>query len=176
MQGLMSRVCCKCIPGVCVRANHAFNAHLSGVSAIRCVGIILFVSKQGLREPHQQTDRWWIPTLFVVRLTEAIIKNLNLGVIGKNFVTMKEPLRKVQFNLSDAKFKDFTIGDREFDENDVLKKRYGLFHCWGETIRCDSESGQKYQETVAIVEEIETGDVYKADPNTIVFIKENNNS
>ena len=89
---------------------------------------------------------------------------------------MKELLRKVQFNLSAAKFKDFTIGDRESDENGILKRRYGLFHCWGEVIRCDPESGQKYQETVAIVEEIGTGDVYKVDPNTIVFIKESNNS
>lgn len=91
-------------------------------------------------------------------------------------MSMKEFLRKVQFNLSDTKCKDYTIGDRETDESGILKERYGLFHCWGEVIRCDSESGLKYQETVAIVEEIGTGDVYTANPNTIVFIKENNNS
>lgn len=82
----------------------------------------------------------------------------------------------VQFNLSDAKCKDYTIGDRENDVNGILKERYGLFHCWGEAIRYDSETGNKLQETVAIVEEIGTGDVYKANPDTIVFINENNNS
>lgn len=89
---------------------------------------------------------------------------------------MKDCLRKVQFNLSDAKCKDYTIGDRENDVNGILKERYGLFHCWGEIIRSDSETGRKLQETVAIVEEIGTGEVYKANPNTIVFIKEGNNS
>ena len=69
-----------------------------------------------------------------------------------------------------------TIGDRENDVNGILKERYGLFHCWGEIIRSDSETGRKLQETVAIVEEIGTGEVYKANPNTIVFIKEGNNS
>ena len=85
--------------------------------------------------------------------------------------TMKKHLRKVQFNLSDAKCKDYTIGDMESDENGILKERYGLFHRWGEAIRCDSESGQKLQETVAIIEEIETGYIYKVNPNTMVFLE-----
>lgn len=37
----------KCIPVVCLKANHAFTAHLRVLSAIRCVGITLFVSTQG---------------------------------------------------------------------------------------------------------------------------------
>ena len=85
---------------------------------------------------------------------------------------MKEKLRKVQFNLSDAKCKDYTIGDREYDKDGTLVERYGLFHCWGEAIHCDSETGQKLQETIAIVEEIETGEVYKVNPNTIIFVKD----
>ena len=44
-------------PVVCVKANHAFNAHLSGIISKICVGITLFVSKQGFLGPHQQTGR-----------------------------------------------------------------------------------------------------------------------
>ena len=39
-------------PGVCVRANHAFNAHLSGCFSNTCVGITLFVSMQGCGRPQ----------------------------------------------------------------------------------------------------------------------------
>lgn len=85
---------------------------------------------------------------------------------------METKLRKVQFNFGEEKCKKYTMGDLEYDKEGTLKERYGLFHCWGEAVRCDSETGQKYQETVAIVEEIETGDVFKVDPNTIVFVKE----
>ena len=85
-------------------------------------------------------------------------------------------LRKVLFNFSNEKCKDYTVGDKWYDEVGTIKECYGLFHCWGEVIRCDSETGQKLQETMAIIEEIETGEVYKVDPNAIVFIKENDNS
>ena len=85
---------------------------------------------------------------------------------------MKDSLRKVQFNLGDLKCQDYTIGDLSYDDEETIKERYGLFHCWGEAIRCELETGQKLQETVAIVEEIISGKIYKVDPNTIVFIKE----
>ena len=85
---------------------------------------------------------------------------------------METNLRKVQFNFGEDKCKNYTIGDIEDDKEGILKERYGRFHCWGEAIRCDSETGTILQETVAIVEEIETGDVFKIDPNTIVFIKD----
>lgn len=87
---------------------------------------------------------------------------------------MKEKLRRVQFNLSNAKCKEYTFGDIEHDDKGILKERFGLFHCWGETIRCNSETGQKFQETIAIVEEEGTGDIYTVDPNAIVFLKEGN--
>ena len=85
---------------------------------------------------------------------------------------MEKELRKVQFNLGEDKCENYTIGDIEYDNEGILKERFGVLHCWGEAIRCDSETGQKYQETVAIVEEIGTGMVYKVDPATIVFVKE----
>lgn len=79
-------------------------------------------------------------------------------------------LRKVQFNLGDAKCKDYTYGDMESDTTETLKERQGWFHCWGEAIHLDEENGRKFQDTIAIIEEIETGKVYKVDPNTIVFL------
>ena len=85
---------------------------------------------------------------------------------------MNSELRKVHFNLSNQKLKSYTIGDFEDDESGTLKERNGLFHCWGDEIYCDSETEEKFQRTIAIVEEIGTGEVYKVDPNTIVFIKE----
>lgn len=82
---------------------------------------------------------------------------------------MKETLRKVQFNLSDEK--SYSYGDLESDDEGILKERFGVLHCWGESVSIDSETNQKFQETVAIVEEINSGKVYKVDPNSIVFVK-----
>ncbi len=84
---------------------------------------------------------------------------------------MEKDLRKVQFNLGEEKFNSYTLGDLESDNDEILKERKGLFHCWGNAIRLDSETGMKYQETIAIVEEISTGDVYKVNPNTMVFLE-----
>jgi len=84
---------------------------------------------------------------------------------------MKEIPRKVKFNFGDAKCKDYTTEDFYSDTNGILKERDGWFHCWGYVIRYDNETGRRFQDTVAIVEELKTGEVYKVDPNTIVFIK-----
>lgn len=59
----------KVYPAVCVKANHAFNAHIAGVSAKYRVGITLFVSKQGLRGPQIADRQQWMPTFFVMWLT-----------------------------------------------------------------------------------------------------------
>ena len=39
-------------PVVCVKANHAFNAHLAGYQLYICVGITLFVNLQGCGRPQ----------------------------------------------------------------------------------------------------------------------------
>lgn len=95
-----------------------------------------------------------------------------MGVIGICKFTKMKDLRKVQFNLGDDKCKNYSVGDKWYDKDEMLKQRYGLFHCWGEAIRFDLETGEKMQETVAIVEEIATGEVYRVNPNTIVFEKD----
>ncbi len=46
-----------CIPVVCAKANHAFNAHFLGVSAIRHVGITLFVNLQGCGRPQEADEQ-----------------------------------------------------------------------------------------------------------------------
>ena len=43
-------------PVVCMRANHAFIAHL-WVYQQRCVGITLFVSKQGCGRPQEADEQ-----------------------------------------------------------------------------------------------------------------------
>ncbi len=56
-------------PVVCVKANHAFNAHITGYQLYFCVGITLFVSKQGCGRP-QMTDEQKVDThvfCYVVR-------------------------------------------------------------------------------------------------------------
>lgn len=46
----------------CVReGRQAFNAHLTGASAIRYVGITLFVNLQGFLGPHQRAGRCGYP-------------------------------------------------------------------------------------------------------------------
>ena len=61
----MLKVC----PVVCMRANHAFIAHLREYQ--QCVRGYHSVrqASTGLREPHQQASSRWIPTFFVVWLT-----------------------------------------------------------------------------------------------------------
>ena len=110
MQSLMSRVCCICIPVVCLRAIDAFTAHLRVIS-IKFVGITLFVSKQGLRGPHQQMSRRWIPTFFVVWIIN-ITKSLNLGIIGINNNGMAREIltmtkRDVQVAISEHLIKNY---------------------------------------------------------------------
>lgn len=98
---------------------------------------------------------------------------LNLGIIS-NLVMIMNNLRKVQFNLGEAKCEDYTYGDMESDSSGILKERQGWFHCWGEAVHSDNETGQNLQETIAVVEEINSGKIYKVDPNTIVFLKDVN--
>jgi len=51
------------------------------ISAILSVGIALFVSKQGLREPHQQAAEGGYPRFFCCVVTKRLSVKLNLGVI-----------------------------------------------------------------------------------------------
>lgn len=82
-----------------------------------------------------------------------------------------ESLRKVNFYLE----KDPGLGlldegteeeQKELQEN--IKLRHGAFHVWGnEIITIENEN---YQNTYAIVEELETGKVFQVAPKNIQFI------
>ena len=68
-------------PAVCVKANHAFYAHIAGASANSRVGITLFVSMQGLRGP-QIADGQQVDThVFCGVVNTKVTFSLNLGVI-----------------------------------------------------------------------------------------------
>ncbi len=87
---------------------------------------------------------------------------------------MEKKLRKVKFNLSNINNKDLTIGDYEFDEGECLKEREGYFHRWGDEVYTDPQTLIKYQVTIALIEELNTGRVYKVDPQTVVFTQSSN--
>lgn len=83
-----------------------------------------------------------------------------------------ENLRKVNFCLAkDPGYGLFDFGkeeeQKEFEED--IKPRFGIFHNWGnEIITLENES---YQNTFAIVEELETGNVFHVEPKNIQFLK-----
>jgi hypothetical protein len=56
----------KTYPRCVLEGQPCLHSTLTDVFAILCVGITLFVSKQGLRGPHQQTGKKWITTFFMV--------------------------------------------------------------------------------------------------------------
>ena len=86
---------------------------------------------------------------------------------------MKEELRKVIFNLNEQ---NLTIGDLGYEDTEgIMDERQGYFHRLGDLIVYDSEHGRNLQQTVAIIEEIDTGIVYEVVPHCFRFVKSTDN-
>ena len=92
------------------------------------------------------------------------------GIIGLLFLLiMKNELRKVLFNLNEQ---DLSFGDLGFDDPDnIMEERQGYFHRWGDVIVNDATQERNLQKTVAIIEEMSTGNVYEVAPHCVKYIK-----
>lgn len=76
-------------------------------------------------------------------------------------------LRKVRFNLNEQ---NLSLGDIDYEDSDsIMMMRNGYFHRFGDVICYDPKQGKNYQKTIAIVEEMETGDVFEVAPHCISF-------
>ena len=104
MQSMMPRVCCICIPGVCVKANYAFNAHLSGANSNMPAWVSICSSAlRAVVSLNQQTSRRWIPTFF--RCVEGyIVIRSELGYHRAKGSTMNNQCVSLkELGLSDIK-------------------------------------------------------------------------
>lgn len=80
-------------------------------------------------------------------------------------------LKKVWFTLErfhGAMF-DYEMNGQSADE--VMKKRDGIFHCWGNELIWDAEASVWRERVIGVVEEETTGKVYQVIPECITFIK-----
>lgn len=80
---------------------------------------------------------------------------------------MEDKLRKVSFNLNGQ---NLNYGDLDYNDSEgIMKERQGEFHRWGDTTTYDSQEQKMFQKTVAIVEEISTGQIYEIAPHCLKF-------
>lgn len=84
-----------------------------------------------------------------------------------------EKLRKVEFTLEQQKMNladyGYMIGEPDEKTLEILKKRKGLFHCFGNEPFYDAGSECLRDRIVGIVEEEGTGQVYHVVPQFIRF-------
>lgn len=81
----------------------------------------------------------------------------------------KEDLRKVVFSIMYPQFRPGLSEEeqRRLDEN--TRERYGYFHKWVTVEEQSPQSGRFYDKTVALVEDVETGKLYKVDTELMKF-------
>lgn len=80
---------------------------------------------------------------------------------------MPEKLRMVLFNLNEQ---NLALGDFEDgDPKGILADREGFFHRWGDVIWYDPSSKMHFQKTIAIVEELKSGNVFEVSPHCLKF-------
>lgn len=80
-------------------------------------------------------------------------------------VTKRENLRTVSYKLGTAPFEfhpDEVAADTSTVENDKeVEEREGLFHTWAEVLAWDAQAGQYYVDRVALIEDLNTGNLHE---------------
>jgi len=80
---------------------------------------------------------------------------------------MIEKLREVEYSFENGNNEG--LFDRD-DSEHLYEKKIGLFHRWGDEMKWDSSEAQRFiPNTYAIVEDLETKNVYKINPECITF-------
>ena len=81
----------------------------------------------------------------------------------------KESLRKVGFSIA---YRQFEPGLSEEEQKQLYEKkreREGYFHQWVTEETQSPQSGRFYDKTMALVEDLETGSIYKVETDLIKF-------
>lgn len=84
----------------------------------------------------------------------------------------KKELRKVAFAIGYRNGFDPDMTDEELkEEHERTRERAGFFHKWVEESDISPQTQELYTKTLALVEDIETGKMYKVEPDLIKFQK-----
>lgn len=85
---------------------------------------------------------------------------------------MQEDLRKVMFQpgYCNGFDPDWTEEERQ-EEYERTRRREGCFHKWVEEQDICPQTGNPYTKTLALVEDADTGQMYKVEPELITFVK-----
>ena len=89
----------------------------------------------------------------------------------KNFM---DKLLKVEFTLEQQKMSlgdyGYFVGEPDKNAEEILKKRKGFFHCFGNEPFYDTEAQCLRDRVVGIIQEEDTGKVYHVIPQFITFL------
>ena len=89
----------------------------------------------------------------------------------KNFM---DNLLKVEFTLEPQKMSlgdyGYFVGEPDKNAEEILKKRKGFFHCFGNEPFYDAEAQCLRDRVVGIIQEEDTGKVYHVIPQFITFL------
>ena len=84
---------------------------------------------------------------------------------------MKEKLRKITFSLAYYYFEPDLTDEQHKEQEEETRQRNGYFHKWVEESDISPQTQEPYTKTLALVEDIETGKMYKVEPDLIKFQK-----
>lgn len=84
---------------------------------------------------------------------------------------MKEKLRKITFSLAYYYFEPDLTDEQQKEQEEETRQRDGYFHKWVEESDISPQTQEPYTKTLALVEDIETGKMYKVEPDLIKFQK-----
>ncbi len=84
---------------------------------------------------------------------------------------MKEKLRKITFSLAYYYFEPDLTDEQQKEQEEETRQRNGYFHKWVEESDISPQTQEPYTKTLALVEDIETGKMYKVEPDLIKFQK-----
>ena len=84
---------------------------------------------------------------------------------------MKEKLRKITFSLAYYYFEPDLTDEQQKEQEEETRQRNGYFHKWVEESDISPQTQELYTKTLALVEDIETGKMYKVEPDLIKFQK-----
>ena len=80
---------------------------------------------------------------------------------------MCNDLRKVKFQTERQQGFTPDLDNRNSDNH--VEKRVGYFHCWAKEERKSEQSGLFREETIALIEEAQTGKIYHVDYDLFHF-------
>lgn len=84
---------------------------------------------------------------------------------------MKEKLRKITFSLAYYYFEPDLTDEQQKEQEEETRQRNGYFHKWVEESDISPQTQEPYTKTLALVEDIETGKMYKVERDLIKFQK-----